>query len=248
MRASKKLRSEDLLAPSFAGTRLRMELDKIPLWRGDHVAVRQLADDFARYIYLPRLAGPEVVADAARDGVALLSWAQDGFAYADAYDEATGRYRGLRSAQRVDLIHHSAEGLLVKAEVAAKQQEADRAAAAVASGATLGGTGATTTGGQPQTAPVTGGTAAGNGGTAAARPNRYYGTVTLDAARVGRDAGKIAEEVIAHLSGLVGAKVTVTLEIDASVPDGVPDNVVRTVTENGRTLKFTNQGFDRDET
>ena len=33
-------------------------------------------------------------------------------------------------------------------------------------------------------------------------------------------------------------KVTVTLEIEASVPGGVPDNVVRTVTENGRTLKF----------
>jgi BioD-like phosphotransacetylase family protein len=70
----------------------------------------------------------------------------------------------------------------------------------------------------------------------------------LDAARVGRDAGKIAEEVIAHLSGLVGAKVTVTLEIEALVPDGVPDHVVRTVTENGRTLKFSNQGFDRDAT
>jgi hypothetical protein len=75
------------LAPSFAGTRLRMELDKIPLWRGNHVSVRQLADDFARYIYLPRLAGPEVLSDAARDGVALLSWAQDGFAYGGVMDQ-----------------------------------------------------------------------------------------------------------------------------------------------------------------
>ena len=30
---------------------------------------------------------PRVLADAARDGVALLSWAQDSFAYADSYDE-----------------------------------------------------------------------------------------------------------------------------------------------------------------
>ena len=72
------------------------------------------------------------------------------------------------------------------------------------------------------------------------------GTVALDAARVGRDAGKIADEVIAHLSGLLGAEVKVTLEIAASVPDGAPDNVVRIVTENGRTLKFSSQGFDRD--
>jgi hypothetical protein len=52
--------------------------------------------------------------------------------------------------------------------------------------------------------------------------------------------------VIAHLSGLVGADVTVTLEIHAVVPDGVPDNVMRTVTENSRTLKFSNQGFETD--
>lgn len=63
--------------------------------------------------------------------------------------------------------------------------------------------------------------------------------------RVGRDAGKVAEEVIAHLSGLVGAKVTVTLEISAEIPAGVPDHVVRIVTENSRTLKFTSQGFEQ---
>jgi hypothetical protein len=31
----------------------------VPLWRGDHVAIKQLVDDFARYPYLPRLAGPK---------------------------------------------------------------------------------------------------------------------------------------------------------------------------------------------
>jgi len=63
---------------------------------------------------------------------------------------------------------------------------------------------------------------------------------------VGRDAGRIAEEVIAHLVGLTGADVSVTLEIQAHVPGGVPDNVVRVVTENGRTLKFSSQGFEED--
>ena len=77
-------------------------------------------------------------------------------------------------------------------------------------------------------------------------PKRYHGTVTLDATRVGRDASRIADEVIAHLVGLVGATVTVTLEIEAEVPAGAPDHVVRTVTENGRTLKFTSQGFERE--
>ena len=77
-------------------------------------------------------------------------------------------------------------------------------------------------------------------------PTRFHGTATLDCARVGRDASRIADEVISHLSGLVGAKVTVTLEIEAEVPAGAPDHVVRTVTENSRTLKFTSQGFEKE--
>jgi hypothetical protein len=62
----------------------------------------------------------------------------------------------------------------------------------------------------------------------------------------GRDASRIADEVIVHLSGLVGAKVTVTLEVQAEIPAGAPDHVVRTVTENSRTLKFTSQGFEKE--
>lgn len=52
--------------------------------------------------------------------------------------------------------------------------------------------------------------------------------------------------MIAHLVGLIGSNVTVTLEIEAEVPAGVPDNVVRTVTENCRTLKFVSQGFEKE--
>jgi hypothetical protein len=75
---------------------------------------------------------------------------------------------------------------------------------------------------------------------------RFHGTVRLDAARVGRDASRIADEVIAHLAGQVGAEVSVTLEIEASLPGGANDQIVRTVTENSRTLKFTNHGFEKE--
>ncbi len=71
--------------------------------------------------------------------------------------------------------------------------------------------------------------------------------MTLDAARVGRDAGRIADEVVTHLVGLVGSSVRVTLEIEAEIPEGASENVVRTVTENGRTLKFeANSGFEME--
>jgi hypothetical protein len=45
---------------------------------------------------------------------------------------------------------------------------------------------------------------------------------------------RVADEVITHLGGLIVAQVRVTLEIEAEVPAGVPENVVRTVTENSR--------------
>ena len=62
--------------------------------------------------------------------------------------------------------------------------------------------------------------------------------------RAPRDAGRIADEIVSHLSGLMNSTVKVTLEIDAEIPSGAPDQVVRTVTENCRTLKFTSQGFE----
>ena len=75
---------------------------------------------------------------------------------------------------------------------------------------------------------------------------RFHGSVRLDSSRVGRDAGRIADEVIAHLAGQMGSEVTVTIEIEARLPNGATDQLVRTVTENSRTLKFDSQGFERE--
>ena len=75
---------------------------------------------------------------------------------------------------------------------------------------------------------------------------RFHGSVSLDPERLGRDAGRIAEEIVQHLTTLKGASVSLMLEIEADLPDGAPDTVVRTVTENARTLKFRAQGFEPD--
>lgn len=61
-----------------------------------------------------------------------------------------------------------------------------------------------------------------------------------------RDASQIADEVLQHLTSLVGANVKVTLEIEARVENGIPDNVIRTVNENCRTLKFKSQEFEEE--
>ena len=241
VRVSKKLKNDELLLTGFAGTLLRMELDRVPLWRGNHVAVKQLAEDFARYPYLPRLKDSAVLVGAIRDGVALLTWQEESFAFADSFDETTGRYRGLRGGQLVALADADSPGLLVKGDVARAQLDADRGKVPADGGT---GTHGTRDGGATTTTQQT--TEAGASKPVVTPPKRFHGTVTLDATRVGRDASRVAEEVIAHLTGLVGAEVTVTLEIEAQIPSGTPEHVVRTVTENSRTLKFTSQGFEKE--
>ena len=96
IRAAKKLKNDDLLLTRLAGALLRRELDRIPLWRDDRVGVKQLAEDFASYLYLPRLRDTEVLTSAIRDGVHLATWQVESFAYADAFDDVKGRYLGLR--------------------------------------------------------------------------------------------------------------------------------------------------------
>lgn len=176
------------------------------------------------------------------DGLRLLTWMQESFAYADSYDELVGRYRGLHCGQAVHILDSSMSGMLVKPDVALKQQNEsiqpiikppvkDKTGNHTTTGAKDTGSGVETTI-EP--------------GSKVQLPKCFYGKVTLDPTRVGRDGSVIADEVISHLAGLVGSKVTVTLEIEAEVPSGVPENVVRTVTENSRTLKFESQGFERE--
>ena len=54
-RAAKKLKNEESLLTQMGGVRLRTELDRIPLWTGNHVSIKQLCEYMARYLYLPRL-------------------------------------------------------------------------------------------------------------------------------------------------------------------------------------------------
>ena len=174
------------------------------------------------------------------DGLALLTWRADTFAYAESYDELAGRYRGLQGGHGINISPDS-PGLLVKPDVASRQLETEAAPSTVApkpAQSTASAAGETTHGpgvADPEpTAP------------AVPRFTRFHGSVRVDSARVGRDAGRIAEEVIAHLAGQMGAEVTVTIEIEARLPNGASDQLVRTVTENSRTLKFDSQGFEKE--
>jgi hypothetical protein len=236
VRASKKLRNDELLVTAFAGTSLRRELDRIPLWRGNHVGIKQLAEDFARYVYLPRLADSAVLLSAIRDSLGLLTWEKDSFAYADDFDEKAGRYRGLRHGRLANLSMDSPTGLLVRPEIAKQQLESE----------TRPRTDSTADVQKTERRETDSETSQSRYEPPRQGPKRFHGSATLDPTRVGRDAGRIADEIVSHLTGLMGSTVKVTLEIEAEIPSGAPDQVVRTVTENSRTLKFTSQGFEQE--
>ena len=78
----------------------------------------------------------------------------------------------------------------------------------------------------------------------APKPRRFYGSVEIDPDRSNRDMGQVVDEVLQHLTTLPGGKVTVTVEIQARMPEGVPDDVRRVIDENCRTLDFESHGFE----
>jgi hypothetical protein len=160
-----------------------------------------------------------VVLDAIQHWVGRLTWRQETFAYADSFDAAANRYRGLEAGRRAT-IELNAQSVVVKPEEAAAQQDSDAAAAAAAR---PGGTGP---GKPPAESPGSGaGTGAGGVGGLRVPPaekkkylRRFHGTAKIDATRLSRGADQIASAVVQHLSGLVGATVTATIEIEAEIP------------------------------
>jgi hypothetical protein len=176
--------------------------------------------------------------------VSSLVWSET-FAYAEGWDEQRQRYLGLKAGTSIRVIVDD-RSLLVIPEAAATQIDADHQAATSGTAAadptsqpaaTAGNDNAATTTGQPTSTDTT---------PQSVKLTRFHASVRLDPVRLGRDAARIAEEVVQHLTGLVGAEVEITLEIQANLPDGASDKLVRDVTENCRTFRFSDHGFEEN--
>ena len=258
VRVSKKLKNDQVLTSALGGNVLRHEIERIPLWRGDQVTVAQLEDDYSKYLYLSRLTGTNVLHAAIRDCVSRLT---DGLAYADAYDEATNTYQNLRAGVFLE-PSRPLTGMLVKSEIADLLLAAASAAPATTATASTGPAAGpdlimampgALTAGTPVVYPNGGSSTAGRvtepprAPAMPQAPTRFHGTISLDPQTLSTGAGKVSKEVVQHLLSLLGTDVKVTIEIDAESAEGFPDNVVRTVLENCRVLKFGSHGFEAEE-
>ncbi len=227
-RAGRKLAQTGGLYVSYPPVLLRLNLDGplAPLWENGAVSVNQLWDAYARYLYLHRLRDVGVLLECVANGPASTVWASEGFAVAEAADpRQPGRYAGLVAGAMAPPARGTT--LLVEPTTAGLQLESEREPAGVGAGSGLD-----VAEGPPGSKPMP------------PTMRRFYGAVPVDPDRLGRDAGRIAQEVVAHLQGLVGTETEVTIEIRASSADGFPDAVVKVVSENAAALRFTDHGFE----
>jgi predicted AAA+ superfamily ATPase len=271
-RASDKLRAADMLRSVQGPQNIRLNLDQSlsSVWSAGHIAVGKLWEYYCQYPYLPRLAERSVLDHGIGAVFDQMVWDRDGFAVASGYDEATGRYVGLAIPQENVPPQITDLTLLVRPDRAIAQRERERAeqeaarAAAAAAAAGSAGTGAVSgtvtddgatasgasgtvpSGSFPEPAPYGRPASSGGVGTTPAAPKhtRFYGTARLDSERFGRDLNRLYQEVIQHLAAPEGVDLEITVEISASKKDGFPDDKVRIITENARTLKFDSYGFE----
>ena len=228
-RISRHMRAGEHLIVEWSPTLLRMELDRW-FWKDgrEHVSAKSVWDALSAYCYLPRLRDETVFVQTIQSGIAGGEY----FGYATGVSDG-GRYEGLAFGETAPAIYIDAASVLVKPEAAQAQFEAEgpKVGPRVSEGDDDG----------PGAIPES--------GVVLPPPpppelRRFFGSVEIDPDRSNREMGQVVDEVLQHLTTLPGGKVRVTVEIDARMPEGVPDNVRRDIEENCRTLKFKSHGFE----
>ncbi|MBI5949977.1 MAG: ATP-binding protein [Chloroflexi bacterium] len=223
-RIASALQQEERLLEAWSPMFLKRELDRWFWPQGvDHISVKKLwEENLTRYVYFPRLRDRDVFMKAVQEGATT----RDFFGYAVGLDY--GKYVGLSFGQRPASILLDDASLIVRKEVAETTEPAR-----VPGATSIPGKG----GPEPTPEPVP---------PRARVMRRFYGSVKLNELKVSSGAGQVADEVVKHLAGLVDADVEVVLEIHAKAPEGFPDAVIRTVSENAKTLKFQTFEFEEE--
>lgn len=253
-RVSAKLGREDQLVTDFGapilGATLYHELGA--LWRdAGEITVGELWGYFTRYTYMPRLVRREVLDRAIDQSLYATLVGNERFAIASGKDVETGRYRGLlmlpNSSTSIQITDST---LLIETERAQKQADADRIAAAREAAMNAADDG------DPAAVRPVDFVRTGNPSAEGDEPSeaesameavlaRFFGSVKIDSDRYARDIGNVTREVIDRLAG-TGARLDITIDIQATKPEGFDESEVRTIGENARVLKFDpSSGFEK---
>ncbi|WP_454697854.1 DUF499 domain-containing protein [Arthrobacter humicola] len=235
-RVSKRLGSDGALTTQQAGAAIRHVLNTWakPIWESGSLSVGDLWKLYASYAYMPRLRDRAVLNAGLLDSPLL--WEQDGFALADGYDDAAGRFRGLVLPGDKTSIAITDATLIVQPAVAIAQRSEET----------------TPVDNDPQKPPSPNAPYKPGPGNKPKVPEappakkRFFGSKVLSSDRYALDFKKITDEVLSHIASMPGTELTVTIEIEATHSSGFDENKVRTVSENANTLKFDQSGFEEN--
>jgi predicted AAA+ superfamily ATPase len=228
VRAASKMRQEETVIVKWGPALLTMELQRW-FWKNrPFIKIKDLWESLCTYCYLPRLSSYQVLEGAIQAGLATDEY----FGVAEVALE-DGSYLGLKFNTSSHLVDRSNFILTVdevkKALQDKKNEETDLGSSEVADNGELFPLPPKPSVVQPKQ--PTG-------------PRHFYLSTKLDTTRYIRDIGKLNEEVLNHLLGLDGSSVEIRLDVQISFKEDVPNDTVRTVIENCRTLKVEDSGFD----
>ena len=198
-----------------------------PLWAEDrpHIAISEIADWFASYVYLPKVRDRVVLETSIREAIGKFDAP---FGYAERFDGVKGVYEGLIYAKTAPEFL-SLDSLLVRADVAQGQLATTLAPAPIAPGG----------GGTVPSSTTPGPSVTGSAPQPPSKPRRFYGSVEIDMNRPVKAFDTILNSVVMELQRSPGAKVKLTLEIEAEALSGFNDADVGVVRDNTKQLKFT---------
>lgn len=231
-RVSRRLGSDGDLSTRQAAVTIRLAINKVPqIWKDGHVTLGALWGLYCQYPYMPRLRDRRVLEEGILD--LPMIWQTDAFALATGFDSATVRYIGLWLPTDKNSAPSPTDSLLlVRPDVAEKQRDEDAKSLPA----------------KPEV-PDEVDTKRPDDGTALipvnvpASKTRFYGVKTISSDKIALDFKNISDEVLANLRQ-PGASLVVKVEIEASDANGFDENTIRTVSENAKTLKFDQAGFE----
>jgi hypothetical protein len=235
-KAAQKMRDDESILDALSPKILSMEMSQFKLWRDkDHIQVRELWEDYTKYVYLHRVKNQSVLFKTLESGIKSGEY----FGYADGQD-MEGRYEALIFGPSSNLFI-TLDGLLVKPEIARRQIDSSikpsvNTPAAPPHGDLDGASFANDPAAPPTSQP-----------TAETRDNHFFGTVKLpDLNKIANTTGDINLKVLQLFSKLTKSNITVKLDIEARIPDGVSDDFKKTVIENCIALQFETREFDKE--
>jgi predicted AAA+ superfamily ATPase len=245
-----KLKEEEWVVYAWSPVHLNRMLNQWYFKEGvDSVPALRVWQDCCQYLYLPRLLNADVFEQAVAAGCAR----RDGFAFADGKEGeqwqgfSFGQSALVTVREGAWLISHDAathhQGQLEDEE---RRRQASLEAPAVgqpgaSSAKPFGGSNSSAGGGRSLSP---------GGGTnpqtqvPATLPQRFFGTVEVDADVATLDFSTIVNEVIQNFTAQTGVEVKITVEIEAQYREGFQAALQRAIKENCAVLKFRNAEFE----